>query len=564
MVIKYFIDKIVKTQKKKIFACFVDIKKAFDCTNRQLLFYKLLTEYSIGGNFLKLLQSLYDRHEVHVRLSEGLLQPIFTTIGVKQGCGLSPLLFNLFINKLPDIFDRSCDPINLGSLEINSLLWADDLVILSSSEKGLQKSIDKTFSFYQNLGLDINTKKTKVMVFNCGGKLCNNFVFAAGGAQIEIVDNYQYLGIKLKPSGSMHLATNELFTKANRAWFAISNVLYQHKKLAVHKALQLFDGLIKPIFSYATEFWLPFMMTKKSFESQFNILKFWESFQPELLNQKVCRLLLSVHKRCSRLAVLGELGRYPVFIPALRHCLKYQYHINSIDNTSLISVALSDMKINPQIDCWLSRVEKIKTLLNIKRLSGSPERVGLMIDKIIKSKFDRFYLDEINQQKLDNDGQDHNKLRFYNKLKASFKIEPYIVQIRNRNQRQWLSRYRTSAHALRIESGRYTRPVTPILERKCRFCKSDSIDDEEHFILFCNIFKIKRQCFLSRLNVLNPKFELMSCEDRLKFILCPPTIDIAKCVSKFLGIMTITRNEIDMGLDPQDLNLYLKHVAIIT
>ena len=197
-------------------------------------------------------------------------------------------------------------------------------------------------------------------------------------------------------------------------------------------------------------------------------------------------------------------------------------------------------------------------------MSGSPERVGLMIYKIIKSKFDRFYLDEINQQKLDNDGQDHNKLRFYNKLKASFKIESYIVQIRNRNQRQWLSRYRTSAHALRIESGWYTRPLTPILERKCRFCKSDSIDDEEHFILFCNIFKIKRQCFLSRLNVLNPKFELMSCEDRLKFILCPPTIDIAKCVSKFLGIMTITRNEIDMGLDPQDLNLYLKHVAIIT
>ena len=82
--------------------------------------------------------------------------------------------------------------------------------------------------------------------------------------------------------------------------------------------------------------------------------------------------------------------------------------------------------------------------------------------------------------------------------------------------------------------------------------------------LFCDIFKIKRQCFLNRLNVLNPKFELMSCEDRLKFILCPPTIDIAKCVSKFLGILTITRHEIDMGLNPQDLNLYIKHVAITT
>ena len=106
MVVKYFIDKIVKNQKKKLFACFVDIKKAFDCTNRQLLFFKLLSEYGVGGNFLRLLQSLYDRHEVHVRLSEGLLQPISTTIGVKQGCGLSPLLFNLFINKLPGIIDN--------------------------------------------------------------------------------------------------------------------------------------------------------------------------------------------------------------------------------------------------------------------------------------------------------------------------------------------------------------------------------------------------------------------------------------------------------------------------
>ena len=139
MVIKYFIDKIVKNQKKKLFACFVDIKKAFDCTNRQLLFYKLLSEYGVGGNFLRLLQSMYDKHEVHVRLSQGLLQPISTTIGVKQGCGLSPLLFNLFINKLPEIFDNSCDIVKLGSLDVNSLLWADDLVILSSSGPGLQK-----------------------------------------------------------------------------------------------------------------------------------------------------------------------------------------------------------------------------------------------------------------------------------------------------------------------------------------------------------------------------------------------------------------------------------------
>ena len=199
MVIKYFIDKIVKGQKKKLFACFVDIKKAFDCTNRQLLFYKLLSEYSVGGSFLKLLRSLYEGHEVFVRLSDGLLQPILTTIGLKQGCGISPLLFNLFINKLPEIFDQTCDPVKLGNEDVSSLLWADDLVILSATGQGLQNAINKTFTFYKNLGLELNTKKTKVMIFNCRGLKLMDFIFWVDGSPLNLA--YQYLGIKFKPSG---------------------------------------------------------------------------------------------------------------------------------------------------------------------------------------------------------------------------------------------------------------------------------------------------------------------------------------------------------------------------
>ena len=563
MVIRYLIDKIVKGQKKKLFACFVDIKKAFDCTNRQLLFYKLMSEYGVGGSFLQMLQSLYDNHEVYIRLADGLLQPIMTTIGLKQGCGISPLLFNLFINKLPNIFDQTCDPVKLGNKDISSLLWADDLVILSSSPQGLQNAIDKTYTFYEELGLEMNTKKTKVMVFNVRGIKVTNNRFSVGSSPLEIADNYQYLGMKLKPSGSLQFATDELFAKANRAWFAISNVLYQYKKLAVKKALQLFDSLIRPIFSYAAEFWLPFLVTKKGLESQTNLLKSWETFKPEILNQKVCRLLLSVHKKCSRLAVLGELGRYPVFLPALKNCIKYQYQLERSYKPSLVSFALDDMQNNPQIDSWYTRVEKIKNLLNIKRLRCKPEKAGLIIDKNIKSKFDRFFLDQINQTKLGPDGLDHNKLRIYKTLKGSFSQEPYITNIKNRNQRAWLTRYRTSAHCLRIELGRYTRPVTPVSERKCLYCQSGECDTEQHFILSCDTFRLKRQCFFGRLSALYPDIKFMSDEQKLCFVLCPSTTDIAKCVSKFLGLMTEIRREIDMGLNPNNLQLYIKHKAEI-
>ena len=384
---------------------------------------------------------------------------------------------------------------SLAGEDLSCLLWADDLILLSSSPEGLQNSIDKTYSFYNSLGLELNTKKTKVIIFNARGIKINKYSFQVGGSPLEIADDYQYLGIKLKPSGALQFAAGELFDKASKAWFAISNILYQHKKLAVKKALQLFDSLVRPIFLYAVEYWLPFVITKKGFGSLKCLLKFWDGFQPEILNQKVCRLLLSVHKKCSRLAVLGEFGRYPALIPALKMCLKYQYQIENSHSDSLIKLAYCDMKNNPNIDTWYSRVEKINHLLNIPKLYGKPEKAGHVIDKHLKSKFDRFFLDEINEVRLGPDGNDHNKLRVYKTFKGSFRPEPYLTDVRNRNQRSWLSRYRTSAHNLRIETGRYTSPITPVAQRICVYCESGASDTEQHAILYCKTFQLKRQCF---------------------------------------------------------------------
>ena len=159
MIIRFLIDKIVKGEGKKLYCCFVDIKKAFDFTDRNLLFLKLLKDLKIGGSFLKLLIQIYKDHKVFVKLSDGLLQPILTTIGLKQGCCLSGLLFNLFVNKLPSIYDLTCDPVSILDEKVSCLLWADDLLIMSRSATGLQNAINKTKSFYDSLGLEVNQKK---------------------------------------------------------------------------------------------------------------------------------------------------------------------------------------------------------------------------------------------------------------------------------------------------------------------------------------------------------------------------------------------------------------------
>ena len=66
---------------------------------------------------------------MYVKLDEGLTQPFVTTTGFKQGCVFSPILFNLYINKLPTVYDEKCDPVFIGTRPIHSLMWADDCVL---------------------------------------------------------------------------------------------------------------------------------------------------------------------------------------------------------------------------------------------------------------------------------------------------------------------------------------------------------------------------------------------------------------------------------------------------
>ena len=187
--------------------------------------------------------------------------------------------------------------------------------------------------------------------------------------------------------------------------------------------------------------------------------------------------------------------------------------------------------------------------------------MGEFMERKINSKFDRFFLDEVNKVNIGPDGLDHNKLRLYKTFKGSFRQEPYLSIVKNRNQRAWLSRYRISAHNLRIESGRHTSPVTPLAQRICVYCSSGVCDSELHAILMCETFELKRQCFFSRMSALCPSFTTLTAEQKLSSLLCPVTAEIAKCVNKYLGIISRTRKEIDLGLSPSNLELYIQHKA---
>ena len=198
-------------------------------------------------------------------------------------------------------------------------------------------------------------------------------------------------------------------------------------------------------------------------------------------------MFLSVNKKTSRLAVLGELGRHPLFVNTLAQCLNYKLSMDSRRNTAdLIDHVMTEMDdmARSGMDCWLTRVRQIEGLLDIPRHLKYSKTSGKHLTSLLKSKFDRYWIDKINEIKTTgSDTTDHNKLRTYKTLKVSFTREPYIMLVRNRNQRSNLTRLRVSSHNLAIESGRKTRPVTPIDQRICLYCKPEPHNHPPQLIL---------------------------------------------------------------------------------
>ena len=90
------IEKVVKTNRKRLFCVFVDFKKAYDTVNRKTLLRKL-QNLGINGIFYKNIATMYADSEYSIKLKNGFQDPIKSNLGLRQGCPLRPILFNIYI-----------------------------------------------------------------------------------------------------------------------------------------------------------------------------------------------------------------------------------------------------------------------------------------------------------------------------------------------------------------------------------------------------------------------------------------------------------------------------------
>ena len=270
---------------KKLYLCFIDFKKAYDSVWRDGLLYKLLKN-EIGGLFYSQIKSLYSSDKIYVKTQGNIDGGFSSCKGVKQGDTLSPLLFNLYINEITDIFNNHPDSPILNGRPINCLLYADDLVLISTSKEGLQSHLDSLSSFCIKWKLNVNLSKSKVLIMNRSGRLITDN-FSYQGTTLECVKMYPYLGIPITNSFSFNHISQFFKNKGMKAAAKLKRMLLNcdvNKKLS----MKLFDQLITPICLYGCELWGLPKVNCKAFTRATTSYKLENTFDNIILWLKEC------------------------------------------------------------------------------------------------------------------------------------------------------------------------------------------------------------------------------------------------------------------------------------
>ena len=185
-----------------LYCAFVDFTKAFDFVVRDILWFNLI-RLGVRGRMLNIMKSIYSCVKSRVKHDNTLSELFTCNIGVRQGECLSPFLFAMYVNDLEtELAIKGVAGIDIGIININILLYADDIILFGKNPEDLQNALNVLDEYCQRWKLTVNTSKTKIMVFRKGGRLPNNLNFVYNNIKIEIVNTFCYLGVVFTSGGS--------------------------------------------------------------------------------------------------------------------------------------------------------------------------------------------------------------------------------------------------------------------------------------------------------------------------------------------------------------------------
>lgn len=212
------LDMVLRHHHQEHTSCYMaslEISKAFDSVSHNTIF-GTLKSYGMPEGFVTYMKFVYGNSTTRLMGDGWVSDEVHPKRGVKQGDPLSPVLFNMVINrllrKLPDEVG-----VSLGGTNINAIAFADDIMLMASTPGGLQLLLDRTHEFLTACGMKANRSKCFSISIEASGKKKHTYVgqrtFSIGGHCIPALkrtEEWCYLGINFTADGRMEIFPQRL------------------------------------------------------------------------------------------------------------------------------------------------------------------------------------------------------------------------------------------------------------------------------------------------------------------------------------------------------------------
>ena len=500
------------SKNKKLYVCFVDYKKAFDSINRNALF-KILEANGINGNMLNAIMSIYKNVSASVFVNGNHSDKLFSLTGLKQGCLLSPNLFSIFMTEISKALNsHGIKGIKFEFNTIFHLLFADDIILVSDSIKGLQNQLN-ILEFQSNrLGLEINNDKTQIVIFRKGGFVSKSEKWFYGNKELKIVNSYRYLGVEFSTKLSFKNAVRPFISKAKKACYDISSSLNNVDCYSLDVFSKLFDSKVLPILSYACELW-----------------GMNDMIEVERVHTNAFKRFLNVSVHCSNITLYADSGRLPLCISFKLKCVKYWLRLIDLDDKRISKQAYHSLLLSSEQGSrnWVTNIKDIL------------EQNGFGIVWLFKGVGNKLlFLNEFKLRLIDCYKQSwHAKISSSDHFSVFYSFKSIIMKESflsdnnfDRHFRNILVRFRLGVS--KINCHRYKFYTNPNL-LKCPVCNATR-ESEYHVIFECNGYKDIRKKLPA--NIVDKR----SVESLSKLF---NSKEYNKCLAKFLFEMFQRRND---------------------
>lgn len=231
---------------------FIDFKKAFDRVWHKALF-RIMRSYGIEPRIVDLIEALYSHAESTVLVGSAISDWFATTVGVRQGCLLSPCLFNLFLEYImSDALEGFDGSVRIGGVQICNLRFADDIDLIAASVEELVNLTERVDSSARSLGMQINASKTKVMAAPSGdGDLSQVKV---DGTSLEEVDQFKYLGATISHDARCEKEIKRRLAIANKKMVDMKYI-WSTRSLSLRTKIRFVKASIMALVTYGCQAW---------------------------------------------------------------------------------------------------------------------------------------------------------------------------------------------------------------------------------------------------------------------------------------------------------------------